>query len=265
MSSTLFKEILRLARTAGLVREGLATGGTTTTLTDANQKITTGSFPGGTIFFLSGNNASVSRLIKNYTGSEFTFLVLSSALAIAAGDRYAVADKVYPRDLLIQAVNEALRSQYPQPFESLTVGGLPLLTQINVDEYTIDAGTVLRVEVATSATVPYNYEINQHWVQAGTKLRFDPGFAPFTAGLKMRLTYAQVFTDLVNDADAIPDTIDLDYLHWQAVVELCRKGLLLYENNPEHQLTNILNEAYAQLQRLNKPAHPQPDVRLAGW
>jgi hypothetical protein len=115
---TLFDLTYRVARELGVVREGTATGGSQTTIIDTIyllNRFNDDHFNAGTAWILydavgsgaapQGEMGRISDFVKT-TG----VVTVSAALtaAVAAGDRYAVADAEYTKDMLTQAINDEL-------------------------------------------------------------------------------------------------------------------------------------------------------------
>jgi hypothetical protein len=123
MTDTLFGLSYRLAAKLGVVIEGVATGGTTITLLDSNDRTEENDYwNGGTLWVLYDaggagaapeNEMEVVSDFANATGTITLRAVLTTAPA--AGDKYAVAKPRFPLWVLIQKINEALEGlgEYP--------------------------------------------------------------------------------------------------------------------------------------------------------
>jgi hypothetical protein len=114
MAKTLFDLTLELARILGTVREGVATGGSTTTIVDTVARTEDDdAFNGGTawITYDAGGAGAAPQgeyqIVSDFTASSDTITTAAFSAAIASGDRYAVAGLRYPLDLLIQKINES--------------------------------------------------------------------------------------------------------------------------------------------------------------
>lgn len=112
---SLFFATFRTALALGAVTEGLATGGSTTTLIDTVNLTQADDFwNGGTVFIT--NNASGAgspeekyAQVTDFVNSTNTAtLGVYSLAAIASGDRYGIATSKYPLQILISNVNAAL-------------------------------------------------------------------------------------------------------------------------------------------------------------
>jgi hypothetical protein len=259
--ATLFDQTLAIARKLAAMREGVATGGSTTTLENTNAEYTNGQYRSGTLWILSGGNSGKSRTVTDHAANKFTFVSLG-ATAIVAGVRYAVADKDYPLDVLIQGVNEALRELNPRAVEDTS-----LVTVAFQSAYTLPAGVerVKRVEVehypGSGTYSPFYY-----WAEENGQLRFTDGFAPERDGYAIRLVCEGGHTDLVDDADPIPASVNLEVLYWRAMIHVCTWGLRQYGGDKKRRLTDLLNEAEMEYQRRKtnqKKLKRQP--KLAEW
>jgi len=240
--TTLASATLDLARLITSVVEGTATGGSATTLLDTGVTEEDDYFNGGTIWPLSGNNAGKSAVITDWAKSTGTYTFATMTLVNAAGNLYASCNADFPRYVLIQAINKALRA----------IGGIPaqdatLVTVADQEAYTLPAGVidVRKVEVAMMTTAPYQYVPHFGWRQIGTTIAFDTERAPDEADYKIRLTHVALPTTLTADTDAISNYIYPDRLSWKAAVHALRWRVQRYrEDRPD--LIKLMNEALAQ-------------------
>jgi len=232
--------MLRLAGEIGTVREGTATGGATTTLTDASKSLGTDVFKLGTLFFLDGTYEGTSVVVTSNTDTQFTFSALDDAVEV--GTRYACLDKDIPRDVLMRAVNEALRDIAPYKQEDTV-----LETVADQEVYSLPAyvRNLLKVEIATATEEPYGYYESNHWDFMNGELRFAPGFAPDLDGYAIRLTYQEEHTDLVDESEDIPYNVNMDVLHWTAVLYCAKYGRRVLGDTDKVNWTEKASEASA--------------------
>lgn len=235
--TTLVDVMLEVARIVDLVREGTATDGSTTQLTDSNIDEPNDSYRGGTLWLLSGDNDGACEVIKSH--GEGGVLTLKNTLsnAIAAGVSYAVAGRKFPKHVLKQAVQMVLRET--------DIMGKDETLEVTADTqvYTLPTGVydVRRVEVQTNESEPYDYRINQHWREQNGSIYFDPTFEPITAGMTIRLWYAKPHGEIA-ESGSIDNALDIQYLKWAAAVQVLRRKIQeIKRDNPTD--IDMLNEA----------------------
>lgn len=253
----LFDIILSMASEALPVQSGTATGGSTTTLADANHPTQSGYFTGGTLFFLDGAAAGTFTRIDGFDGSVFTF---ATQTAPGTASHYVAAPKSLSLDDMIGAVNEALATLGKTLADDAT-----LTTVANQEEYTLPTGVsdIRQVEIATSLTTPYNYRPNHFWNEIAGKLRFRTRHIPVTAGYKMRITYRAPHAAVYLATAAINDYVSANWLKWAAMVNLLRlRGNRGHYGDPEMKIG--WEEAQGRLQQERKPTADMVIVKLAG-
>lgn len=116
MTDTLFDLVYRTARELGILHEAQATGGSTTTIVDTSNRTEASDYwNGGTAFITKdagGAGAAPEEQynrISDFDNGTATITVSPGfTVAVDAGDYYAVADKRFPMNILIQMVNGAL-------------------------------------------------------------------------------------------------------------------------------------------------------------
>lgn len=153
MAKTLFNLTHELARLLGTTVEGVATGGSTTTIADSVERTESDDFwNGGTAWILyDAGGASAApegeySFISDFaqTGGVVTLRSTLTA-AVASGDRYALGGLRYPLQLLIAKINE----------------------QLGVIEKT-DISTVLIAADQTEYSLPTDLlELKQVWISSG--------------------------------------------------------------------------------------------------
>jgi len=211
----LSEAMLDLARFAGTVYRGTATGGSTTSLQDSAQYEPDRFFNGGTLWVLSGENAGKVVRISLYSSNTFTFPALSHT--IRAGDQYASADRSFPLHILREAINQALiYFKVPKYNETLTINS-------GVDSYTLPEGVsdVRRVEIATFSESPYGWEQINWWREVNGKLEIRGGLFLEDVGLKIRLIYAANHGEVAMDGEIDP-LVEAEYLRYAGAVYLWR-------------------------------------------
>lgn len=104
MPETMAQMITAIAKRAGFHLDDVATGGTTTTLNAVKLIHRDGYWTGKYIYFLSGSNAGLERIISGYTNHTLAFD--ACPYNVAAGDQFEVAE--IARDDLVLAVQGAI-------------------------------------------------------------------------------------------------------------------------------------------------------------
>lgn len=117
MAFLLTDVIQAVLRELGELKVSFATGGSTTTVVDANEAGGQDQvWKGGTLVILydaGGAGAAPEGeffRITSYVANTGTFTVPTISAAVAANDRYGVTGPAYPLQQIIQSVNDALRS-----------------------------------------------------------------------------------------------------------------------------------------------------------
>lgn len=195
---TLFHLTYALAKELNIVREGIATGGSTAAIADTTNRTEADDYwNGGTAWIVKdaggagaapeGQFAKVTDFTN--TSGSLAFAASSFTAAVAAGDKYAVGKKRYPIDIMIQKINDALAEniKIPQVDTSLTTAAdqteytLPKVAQrklLQVFVQTVDDDSddnawqkVTNWEVATSDTGTADTLIFRQQYDAGYKIK----------------------------------------------------------------------------------------------
>ncbi len=252
--------------------EGTASGGSDSTLEDIMRTEGEGYFDNGTIWFFSGSYENLSAVIGSWDAESktFSFSFELRPIGVQRDDVYAAAPADYPRWLLIQKINEALRDIMPT-LETV------IMSVANADEYVLPAGVcrVRNVEIGRNTSSPYEYVVHNHWKELtyltetdlyGYKLRFYHR-APDEDNLPIRITYAPLNTDLQDDGAEIPDNVPLNLLLWKAAAS-CLRWRIERTREDEPERVRLLNEALANAVRMaNTYEIPttHADMRFSRW
>ena len=200
MTYTLFDLTYRVARELGLTQEGVATGGSATTLIDTVMRDEADDlWNKGTVWVLRDAGGAGAAPEKEYaTVSDFvqatsTLTISAVTAAIAGGDRYALAMKQVPLHIIIQKINQAIQDLGPVPYADIT----SITTADDQTEYSLPVAAkrdLLQVRIQTVdddandnrwIEVPGGWEVQQA----------DPGAQPrliiqqFTSGYDLKLVY----------------------------------------------------------------------------
>ena len=135
MANTLAEATYRLARELGIVTEGVATGGSATTLIDTNDLTQADDYWNGASLWILRDSAEAAAAPEGEFGIVSDFVASTDTLSLrnvaagsgnaltaaaAAGDRYALGKKRYPMHILIQKVNQALVEMGTMPITDTT-------------------------------------------------------------------------------------------------------------------------------------------------
>lgn len=256
MTDTLFDITYRVASKLGIVREGVATGGTTATILDTNDRTEEDDYwNGGSAWILydaAGAGAAPEKeygVISDFanTGGVVTIRTALTT-APAAGDRYAVGKVRYPMWLLIQKINEAVEGigEYP------VVDKATITTAGSQTEYDLPGAAnrnLLNVFIQTSTdTNAYGWHKIFGWTVERTAIgTADLLMLPYQppTGKLLLLEYGDVHPQLRASSDELSETV-----HIQRVVTLASIKCLLHRkqkigsNDPtlNEQLNMFMNE-----------------------
>jgi len=270
--ATLASATLDIARIITRVIEGTATGGSTTTLVDAAfpYKPDRASVPAndyyndGTIWFLSGDLSGKSAVITDWARAAAQgTATFATQTASASGAQYALCDLTYPRDVLRQAVNDALSSIGGE--DLYNTGLTTVADQMNYD---LPAGVynVIKLEIASSTSTPYNYvEIPANlWQEVNDDIYFAERHQPTLAGYTIRLTYRVPLTALSADTGAVPDLYDPNWVKW-AGAAYCYRWRYQQVKQDDPTTAHYLQEAIAQAQQMALRYAPKLQRIRRGW
>lgn len=267
MATRAFKALLDVARRTGPLTEGVATGGSSTTIVDTVRLgvlefLADDELNGGSAFIITdagGQGAAPENetaRIDDYTASSGTVVVRAGdfSAAPAAGDIYGVT--VIPRYQLFQAINSALADlgRIPVVNESLT-------TTSGTLEYTLPTGiepeAVFQVWVQSNTSRPYDWRPIMCWrvVQGASSYNLELG-EPQPPDCTLRLVYAAPHPNVDDDSDFIESCVPWDYLVWQSAAYVYQRRLLQVGVNREHW-TGLMNHAFQMAANALK-LHPVP-------
>lgn len=232
--ATAFDIMVEIARRAGPLVEGTATGGSATTVVDTTllgvvEGKDDDQYNGGTAFIITdaaGLGAAPENetaRITDYTASTSTVTVQSAdfSVAPAEGDTYGVC--AIPRGHLFSAINAALQDLGPIPFEDDT----SLDTAASTLAYTLPAAAkydLRQVWLALNTSSPIVWEEWRDWYQIKNKSTADLVFLaqpPTTRDI--RLVYVGPHASVTADATAINSSVPRDYLAWRGAYHIYRR------------------------------------------
>lgn len=232
--TTLIGAMLETARLMGVVTEGTATGGSTTTLVDTGLDHPAGYFEGGTLWALSGNNSGLCQKVTSFMEGTLTFGTTLST-PIASGDNYAVATPEFPKYKLKQAVLHVLRFSPILKTDDTTV------VTADTEEYALPTGVsnIKRIEAAAESSAPYNFVPLYSWRERNGKVIFNP--APSNTGNILRIWYEGAHGEIA-ESGTILDSVDINWLKWSAAAFLYRDSITRIKKDDPVRV-DLLNEA----------------------
>ena len=257
--TTLFDLTLQVARQVTEVIESTATAGSATSLTDAaTLTYPDGHFTGGTLWIKSGTHQGKLVTPSAFQSGVLTFPTLTTTIGTP---RYAVIpESPYPYRQIVTAINNAFddaRAWILKSDATLTGDG-------STTEFTLPAGVsdVAKVEVYDAA-YPYTKFISTHWAEVNGKLVFDNATPPVD-GWTIRVWYQARHDDLNAYTDALDNSLRVEWLKWKACENLLTWAMRRYQNKPEMQLDQFLNQALDRVKVLRPRTEPLVVVRTAG-
>ena len=247
MTDTLFDITYRVAAKLGIVREGLATGGTTATLIDTVGRTEEDDYwVGGSVWILR-DTAGVAPEneygeISAFVNSTATATIRTALTAApAAGDRYGFGKTRYPLWLLIQKVNEAVEGMGEIP----VVDKATITTAATQTEYDLPGAAnrnLLNVYIQGKLSDTNDYQWRQvfGWTvertAVGTADLLIMPYQPATGRLLL-LEYGDVHDQLYAVTDELSETV-----HIQRVVTLAAIKCLLHRKQKIGSNDPTLNE-----------------------
>ncbi|MDI6696837.1 MAG: hypothetical protein QME21_17450 [Anaerolineales bacterium] len=218
--TTLFTATLELAKVLGYVLSSVATadGGNGLNLIDSARVVEAeGFWNGGTLWITSGDQAGNSRKVRNFYQYIGLFTWLEPlAGQVVTGTSYSVISADWPKEMLIQFINQALQDMGDVPAIDTS------LTTANTARYALPSGVynIKRVEIAENVSSAYPYIRWLNWREIDGYLEFD--LQSPEPGRTIRLTYEAKHATVSSDASIISDYVDLRLLVWSAAVHAWR-------------------------------------------
>jgi hypothetical protein len=246
MGKTLFDLTYELATALGVVNEGVATGGSTSSLIDTVELTQDDDFwNGGSAWVLydAGGAGAAPQgeysVVSDFTASSDTAALRSTlTAAIASGDRYAVARKRYPLNILISKINEVLLSIPIEKTDTTTITIASGQTEYSLPSDVWDLKQVLAPAVGETNDNRWQ-ELNDWEVQksaTGTANVLVLG-RQFATDTDLKLVYLTYHQTLRAATDKLDDTIHADRVIYNAAV-----GCLLWRKAKVGESDASLNE-----------------------
>lgn len=259
MSKTLFDITYGLAAKLGVVEEGVATGGSTTTIADSVERDEENDFwNGGTawITYDAGGLGAAPQgeysYISDYalTGGVITLRSTLTA-ATAAGDRYAISRTRYPLSLLIQKVNEAIRNIGPIEVTDIST----ITTADDKTEYTLPENIfdLREVYLQTNLNDTNDYRwvpIRDFRVEKESTGSANTLIIPqYASGYLLKLVYLGYHATLRAATDKLDDSIHIDRVIANAAV-----GCLLWRKAKVGESDTTVNDLLNYMQSVAQQA-----------
>ena len=227
---TLFDLTYRVARELGILKEGVATGGSTTTIIDTNERTEENDYwNSGTAWILKdagGAGAAPEKeyaRITDHVAATGTVTIGTLTAAVGAGDRYAVADKWVPLNIIISQINSAL----------LDLGAVPIVDTTTVTiadqqtEYSLPvaAGLDLRQVLIQGQTTDSN---DNRWkeIVGWHVLNAAPAGTPilvldnqYSTGYDLMLVYMGQHAMLSASTDALSEHVPIERVVYPAALQ----------------------------------------------
>lgn len=267
MAYDLFDITYMVARELGVIREGVATGGSTTTIIDTTNlldKLNDDHFNQGTAWIIQdqagagaapeGEYAKISDFVKA-TG---TITMGAVTVAVAAGDRYAAATAEYTLDTLIAYINAALAHILVRT-EDVTLTTASAQTEYTLPSAILDEGIEVLIQRITTDANDNRWTPWSDWYisQGATKQLIFRTQPPYAYSLK--IVYWLPHDPLYAVSDALNKEVNVNLVVLSAAQRLLEWKLAQKGQNDPYlaaRLTNI-SERLAIVRR----AHPLPRRR----
>jgi hypothetical protein len=274
--TTYFEAQLALSRILQDTWESVATGGSTTTVTDTLLNYPSGYFsdqPRGTLFL--DLTVKATKIITVHATTTLTFSPAQGAV-IAAGNVYAAAPGIFPKHILEQSIKVALQRIGKVPKTKDVTMVVNQQEWDNTDDVIFDE-EVIGVEFAGNAASPYGWTPNYNWYQVQKTIRtliFEDHALPPTTNL-MRVFYLGDHAAMATLATGVSSYINLDRLVWTAAVHALRWRIqkIKQVSDGSTEISQLMTEARENLvsqsqeqlveaeQKMLKTANLYPIVR----
>jgi len=237
MSSTLAVERAEVSARAQEFLAGIATAGSTTTLSDANLLThADGYWDETSILMTSGSNVGMIRRVQTFTAATSTLNFYSAMTgSVASGNQYELYRRFDPT-MVDRAINRAINVGSPDFREKARAVATAISdtlqyafpTDPQFRERNLVAIEYQYYSDAAQTTWPFTkmdpsqYEVIEDWVGSSTQTLLQLRFNPTTNRL-IRFVYEGPLGNVATSTDIIHlDLPELEWLRSQAVTELWR-------------------------------------------
>lgn len=279
MTFNLFDITLRVAQELGITIDGTATAGAVNSLTDTvalqNGQYGDDFFNNGTLWLVrdagglgaapQGEYARISDFVKT-TG--VVSLSTSLTVAIASGDTYALANKEYPRDTIINQINKVLRAIFVMTEDISTITTASDQTEYNLPAALLDQDIEVFIQGKTLDTNDYKWQQMYDWyirqTASGTQKLLVFKTQPPEPYL-LRLVYYIPHAQLSAATDKLHESADLNRVALESALECLRWK----RNQPGVHKADIEMRIGEMTSRSERAKWTQPmghtHVKLATW
>jgi hypothetical protein len=242
MSFNMFDLTYRVARELGVLQEGTATGGSTTTLIDTVYLTQDDDFwNGGTVWVTYDAGAAAAApegewaRITDHVSTTKTITCTAVTAAIAAADLYAVADSEYKRGDIVSQINRSLADMGEIIYTDTTT----ITTADDQTEYTLPtglaAGNLKEVWLQGEDddaddnrwTRIYNWDIQITATGTAEELILQYQYA---SGYAVKLVYVAPHPQMYTRTSNLSETIPLPNILYPSVLNLLRFKKAATEN-----------------------------------
>lgn len=273
MSKTLFDLTYELARLLGVVSEGVATGGSTSSIADTVERTEANDFWNGGTAWITYDAAGAGAapqgeysFVSDFANSGGVVTLRSTlTAAVASDDRYAIAGLRYPLQLLIQKVNEVLSTIPIQKDDITTITIANEQTEYSLPSDVWDLKEVwLQTNVDDSDdTRPsrlYDWHVQKSATGTANKLILD---RQFTSGDILKLVYLANHQTLRVATDKLDDTIHVNRVLYDAAVRclLWYKSKVGDSDTSVNDLLNLYQGMAAEMNNRFNMSYPNRSAR----
>jgi hypothetical protein len=267
--TTLAQATYELAKIVGnLVGSTTTAAGSATTIVDSTRTEPADYWNNGTLWCTVGTTF-LSRKITDWALSGTTFTIPTTTNALGSGKAYYVINGDWPRNKLVEWINQALAAMGDfYSFDETTA------TVADQRRYTLPSGVghVQQVEMSTNTTEPLDYWAMHYWREHSGQLYFDAGKQPAEDDYLLRLWYKAPHAELTADSDTLNSDAHIERVKWEAAVFAWqwRIGLQKQWNvEPSPTQLNSLKEAQSMalltaakhpINRAMIPVHVRPAI-----
>jgi hypothetical protein len=268
MTVTLFDLTYRVAVDLGGLQEGLATGGSTSTLVDTAGLVGLDNdlFNLGTLWIPKTTDSLAPqgqfKQITDFVASTKTVTIASVMTAtIGSGDTYAINKKRYPLSKIIQKINQVLATAGKVPVEDITT-----TTVLDQREYTLPAAASLDLRQVWLETDPnrdlwmplYNWEMVYTAGGTADKVLIHHNFIDSDV---LKFIYVSPHAQLRAYGDVLNEVIHPDRIIFKAAADLMTEFM---DRTRQYQYKETRNQLLIQHERAIAST-PRPVLPKKNW